>query len=326
MSSAATVFSQENTRFIEGFMQTQLIDLQSEVRDGVELMLLNEREIVGQQFDERRKLVTRLTKVNGDIIAMPANGIPSGNTKYSDGDSYEEDIDLTEKVGEFYLAERNATKLNAMLSTLNLATDGEIGMKMMEDMGWGTIIRDNMYRDLINAEKTALLAILNALKSTQIYGIDYVVANSGTLLGGDNLAVETFGPDIQDVILTQARDMETLKGYKVGFSVPKYFFTTAANLPDAYRIFSPGQTVNDLQNNLFDYFTGAPRTFVDAPSLTGDFSLAIGGNHGIKIYYETPEPRFLMNTDEYGNITMLLKRVSGFGVVARQGIVQIDHP
>ena len=327
MVSAATVFTQENLRFIQGFMNLQLRDLMSQAIDGAELFLMQEREVVGVQFAERRKHVTRVTRTNGTIITMPANGVPNG-TKYSDGDSLEEAIDVTVKVGEFQVLEDDVLKLQAALSGIDLGVDSgrTEGYRIMMDQGWGDYIRENMYRDLIAKEKDELFAVLNALKTTTIYGTDFVVANSGTLFGGDNLAAQAFGADIQDVILTRLRDMETLKGYKVGFSMPKYFFTTAANLPDALRIFSPNQTINVDHQNLFNYFQGAGQTFVDNPEdLSGNYSVAISGNHGIRVLYETAEPRFIMNTDEYGNLTMLLKRASGIGVVARQGIVQIDH-
>lgn len=326
MASAATVFTQDNLRFINGVMQAEVYDLTLEAKDGIELFIKEEEKIVNLGFDERRRVVRRITEHNGTIITMPDDGIPTGNTKFSDGDSFEEAIVLTEKVGEATIIERNIEKLNAKLSTLNFQHDKDraTGRSILMDMGWFDILKNTMMRKYKKAEKDAVLNVFNGLKSKTIYGTDIVVANSGTLLGGDNLITQSFSPELLDLIMQHARGMKTIDGYGVGFSVPKYFFTTLTNLADAIRMFAPNITLNDLYRNLYNYFN-SQKTLVDAVDLNANFSLSIGAEHGVEILSETKEPRFLMNPDKYGNYTLLVKKVFGVGVVSRAGLVQIDH-
>jgi len=326
MATAATGLTQEQITFAKSFTNSIINDQAMQVMDGLDVFIENEREIVAATNDNNRVVARRLPVQNGSIGTTDAAGTPSGDNFYPGGDFYEQLVTMTEKVGFYTVPERNIGLLSERLASVNLSTDTgrATATKIFTDLGWGDYIMKDMMAMLKDAEKTALLAVLNALKTTQLYATDYIVANSGTLLGGDNLSSSAFGDEILDEVIKLSRGMETLRGLKVGFSVPKYFFTLATNLPDAMRLFNPSGTINDQQRQVLNPF--GQKTLVDAVGFNADFSLAIGGAHGIEILMETAQPRILMNTDKYGNLTIQAKRVSGFGASSRADIIQIDHP
>jgi len=326
MTSAATGLTQEQIQFAKSYTNSVIRDLEMTVEDGLDLFIQRERQIVPATNDHNRVIARRIAVQNGTIGATDAAGTPQGDNFYDGGDFYEQLITMTEKVGFYTIPERNIGLLSERLSGVNLSTNSgrATAQKIFDEFGWGDFIRKDMIAMLKDAEKTALLAILNALKTTQLYATDYAVANSGTLLGGDNLASQSFGDEILDEVIKLSRGMETQRGLKTGFSIPKYFFTLATNLPDALRLFKPQMTINQNQRQVLQAW--GDQTLVDAVGFNADFSLAIGGAHGIEVLMESAEPRVLFGTDKYGNLTIQVKRVSGFGVSSRADIIQIDHP
>jgi|GEM_PF-6515311 len=329
MATAATLFTQDNLNYFMGYMRVRTLDLMMEAKDGFELFWMNEREIYGSKFEEQRVAIKTLVEMNGDIIEMPSNGLPTGQEDWEEGDSYEEKIELKEYYGRAFIKEANISKLNARLTLLNLQTkEGQDEAdRIMVEMGFDSLLRNEMYRGMMNKKKAALMALFDGFKTKQINGVDFVVANSGTLLTGDNLGTGSFGPDIQDQIISLNRGMKTLKGYKTGYTTPEYLFTSEVNYTSALEVFQPWNTVNVDHRNIMGFFQNGGKTYLEGVDWTSaeNKTIAIGGAHGIHVLEETAEPRIVMAYDNAGNLCLYMKSIWGVGVNTRANIVEIDH-
>lgn len=324
---ATSQFTDVQVLFAKAYTASIVNDQMTTAKDGLSTFIENEKQIIPATSDYNRTIIRSLALNTGTNGVVDSAGVPQG-TDYRASETFVEGtpITMTEKAGTVKIIARDLKIMTDKLSAVNLNTDAgrNTAMRIFQDVGFIEKVKKDAVNDLVQAEKTALLAVFNNLKTLTAPGGDEIVANSGTVLQGDNLISNAFAPEILDLILQHARGMKNSRGLLEGFTTPKYFFTTAQHLADAYRLFSPNMTQNVNYKNVFDYFVNN-QTMVDAVALNADFSLAIGGAHGVDVLMETAEPTIRMNYDENGNLKIIISRISGFGVNARSNIVQIDH-